>query len=240
MLHNVMAQRDAERTAPQEACHGPGANHQSIAFDAYGTLFDVYSIGALAEEIFPGDGKALAELWRERQIDYTRLRTLSGQYADFWTVTGDALDFACDRLVLGLTPGNRDRLMAQYERLHAFPENLRVLQELKRLGLALGILSNGTPWMIANAVAAAGMDGLFDHILSVDGVRKFKTAPKLPARTGRLRVPGIGDFVRILQLLGCLRRDMVRSATRPSGSTAPTRAARAAGVRPTAEGPHVE
>ena len=151
---------------------------RAIAFDAYGTLFDVYSIGALAEEIFPGDGKALAELWRERQIDYTRLRTLSGQYADFWTVTGDALDFACDRLVLGLTPRNRDRLMAQYERLHAFPENLRVVQELKRLGLALGILSNGTPWMIANAVAAAGMDGLFDHILSVDGVRKFKTAPE--------------------------------------------------------------
>ena len=151
---------------------------KGIAFDAYGTLFDVYSIGALAEEIFPGDGKALAELWRERQIDYTRIRTLSGQYADFWTITGDALDFACDRLVLGLTPGYRDRLMAQYERLHAFPENLRVLQELKRLGLALGILSNGTPWMIANAVAAAGMDGLFDHILSVDTVRKFKTAPE--------------------------------------------------------------
>lgn len=151
---------------------------KGIAFDAYGTLFDIYSIGALAEEVFPGDGKALAELWRERQIDYTRLRTLSGQYADFWTVTGDALDFACDRLALHLTPRDRDRLMAQYERLHAFPENLRVLQELKHLGLALGILTNGTPRMIANAVAAAGMDGLFDHILSADSVRKFKTAPE--------------------------------------------------------------
>ena len=151
---------------------------KGIAFDAYGTLFDVYSIGALAEDIFPGDGKALAELWRERQIDYTRIRTLSGQYADFWTVTGDALDFACDRLALDLTRRDRDRLMAQYERLHAFSENLRALQELRRLGVPLGILSNGTPWMIANAVAAAGMDGLFDHILSVDGVRKFKTAPE--------------------------------------------------------------
>ena len=151
---------------------------KGIAFDAYGTLFDVYSIGALAEEIFPGDGKALAELWRDRQIDYTRIRTQSGQYADFWTVTGDALDFACDRLALALTPRDRDRLMAQYERLDAFPENLRVLQELRRLGVPLGILSNGTPWMIANAVAAAGMDGLFDHILSADSVRKFKTAPE--------------------------------------------------------------
>ena len=151
---------------------------KAIAFDAYGTLFDVYSVVALAEEIFPGDGKALVELWRDRQIDYTRIRTLSGQYADFWTVTGDALDFACDRLALALTPPDRDRLMAQYERLHAFPENLRALQELRRLGVPLGILSNGTPWMIANAVAAAGMDGLFDHVLSADSVRKFKTAPE--------------------------------------------------------------
>lgn len=152
---------------------------KGIAFDAYGTLFDVYSVVALAEEIFPGDGKALAELWRDRQIEYTRIRTLCGQYADFWTVTGDALDFTCDRLALDLTPRDRDRLMAQYERLPAFPENLHALQELQRLGVRLGILSNGTPWMIANAVAAAGMDGLFDHILSVDSVRKFKTAPEV-------------------------------------------------------------
>lgn len=152
---------------------------KGIAFDAYGTLFDVYSVVALAEEIFPGDGKALAELWRNRQIEYTRIRTLCGQYADFWTVTGDALDFTCDRLALDLTPRDRDRLMAQYERLPAFPENLHALQELQRLGVRLGILSNGTPWMIANAVAAAGMDGLFDHILSVDSVRKFKTAPEV-------------------------------------------------------------
>jgi 2-haloacid dehalogenase len=152
---------------------------KGIAFDAYGTLFDVYSVVALAEEIFPGDGKALAELWRDRQIEYTRIRTLCGQYADFWTVTGDALDFTCDRLALDLTPRDRDRLMAQYERLPAFPENLHALQELQRLGVRLGILSNGTPWMIANAVAAAGMDGLFNHILSVDSVRKFKTAPEV-------------------------------------------------------------
>lgn len=151
---------------------------KGIAFDAYGTLFDVKSVAVLAEEVFPGDGKDLAELWRERQIDYTRIRTMSGQYADFWTITRDALEFACDRLALDLKPRDRDRLMAQYERLPAFPENLHALQELRRLGAILGILSNGTPWMIANAVAAAGMDGLFDHILSVDSVRKYKTAPE--------------------------------------------------------------
>lgn len=151
---------------------------KAVAFDAYGTLFDVYSIGALAEELFPGAGKALAELWRDRQIDYTRIRTLSGRYADFWSVTGDALNFACDRLGLALTPDARARLMDQYARLGAFPENLGVLESLRRLGLPLAILSNGTPAMIASAVSAAGMDGLLDHILSADSVRRFKTAPE--------------------------------------------------------------
>jgi 2-haloacid dehalogenase len=151
---------------------------KGVAFDAYGTLFDVYSIGAIAEEIFPGAGKPLAELWRDRQIDYTRIRTLSGRYADFWSVTGDALDFACDRLGLTLTPAARGRLMHQYTKLAPFPENLDALKQLRRLGLPLAILSNGTPEMIANAVAAAAMDGVFDHVLSAHSVGRFKTAPE--------------------------------------------------------------
>jgi 2-haloacid dehalogenase len=151
---------------------------KAVAFDAYGTLFDVYSIGRLAEELFPGSGARLAELWRDRQIEYTRIRTLSDRYADFWSVTGNALDFACERLGLDLTPAARDRLMAQYERLTAFPENRNLLQRLKSHGLPLAILSNGTAQMIASAVSAAGMDGLFDHILSVDQVKRFKTAPE--------------------------------------------------------------
>jgi 2-haloacid dehalogenase len=151
---------------------------KAIAFDAYGTLFDVYSIGAVAEDLFPGAGKPLAELWRDRQIDYTRIRTLSGRYADFWSVTGDALDFACDRLGLTLTPASRNRLMDQYACLPPFPENLDALKQLRGLGLPLAILSNGTHQMIASAVSAAGMEGMFDHILSADSVRKFKTSPE--------------------------------------------------------------
>ncbi len=149
---------------------------KAIAFDAYGTLFDVYSIGALADEIFPASGARLAELWRDRQIEYTRIRTLSGRYADFRQITGDALDFACERLGLPLDGAARDRLMGQYARLAPFPENLAALEELRRRNIPLAILSNGTPEMIASAIAAAGMDGLFAHILSVDSVRKFKTA----------------------------------------------------------------
>jgi len=95
-----------------------------VVFDAYGTLFDVQSIAALADEIFPGIGGALTVLWRDKQLEYTRLRTLCGKYADFWSVTCDALDFSCERLGLSLTSTQRQRLMQQYASLAAHPENL--------------------------------------------------------------------------------------------------------------------
>jgi 2-haloacid dehalogenase len=151
---------------------------KAVVFDAYGTLFDVYSIAAQAEEFYPGHGRKLATLWRDKQIEYTHLRTLSGRYADFWQVTGDALAFACAALDLALDGPLQARLMQQYERLSAFPENVAALQRMKAKGLPLAILSNGTLPMLANAVEAAGMDHLFDNVLSVDQVGKFKTAPE--------------------------------------------------------------
>ncbi|HEY0843854.1 MAG TPA: haloacid dehalogenase type II [Noviherbaspirillum sp.] len=151
---------------------------QAIVFDAYGTLFDVYSIGVLAEKLFPGRGAALAELWRDKQIEYTRLRTMCAMYKPFWEVTQDALVFSCKKLGLDLTLEAQNSLMGQYARLQAFPENLGVLQELQQMGLKLAILSNGNPQMLDSAVDAAGMRGIFHHILSVDAVRKFKTAPE--------------------------------------------------------------
>ena len=151
---------------------------KAIAFDAYGTLFDVYSVGALAEDLFPGKGAQLATIWRDKQIEYTRLRNMCDKYADFWQVTGDALDYACEALGQNLTPDARDRLMGQYAELSAFPENAEQLQRLKEAGIALSILSNGTPWMLDQAVKASGLDGYFDHVLSVDTVKRFKTAPE--------------------------------------------------------------
>ena len=153
-------------------------NIKAVAFDAYGTLFDVYSVGALAEEIFPDHGSALAEIWRDKQIEYTRLRTICDRYVPFWQVTGDALDFACDKLNLPLDSSSRARLMDQYANLKAFEENKAQLGALRQLGLPLAILSNGNPEMIDSAVASAGLEGLFDHLLSVDTVSKFKTAPE--------------------------------------------------------------
>src|SRR5574338_165764 len=134
---------------------------RGIAFDAYGTLFDVYSVGAL---------------WRQKQIEYTFLRTLSHRYKPFLAVTADALGFACAQLGLDLTPERQRQLMNQYACLSPFPENLSALRDLKALGLPLGILSNGTSEMLEVAIKSAGMGGLFDHVLSVDAVGQYKTA----------------------------------------------------------------
>jgi 2-haloacid dehalogenase len=151
---------------------------QAIIFDAYGTLFDVYSIGALAERLFPGKGAAVAELWRDKQIEYTRLRTLSNTYKPFWEVTQDALVFTCRKLGLELTLDAQTQIMGQYARLEAFPENLAVLKSLKAKGLKLAILSNGNPEMLDAVVQAAGMSELFTQVLSVHTIKKFKTAPE--------------------------------------------------------------
>jgi 2-haloacid dehalogenase len=157
----------------------PGRSAAGVLFDAYGTLFDVHSIASLAEEMFPGRGVALAALWREKQLDYTRLRTLSDRHVDFSAVTRDALVHSAARLGLALSEAGSLRLMAQYQRLEAFPDALPALQRLRAHGIALAILSNGTAQMLAGLIDAAGMSGLFAHVLSADRVRKFKTAPEL-------------------------------------------------------------
>ena len=151
---------------------------KAIAFDAYGTLFDVYSIGVLAEDLFPGKGAQLATIWRDKQIEYTRVRTLSDKYANFWQVTVDALTYSCEFLNLDLTEASRDRLMRQYAELSAFPENVEQLMRLREAGITLSVLSNGTPWMLEQAMKASGLAEYFDHILSVESVKRFKTAPE--------------------------------------------------------------
>ena len=153
---------------------------RAVLFDAYGTLFDVYSVGLLAEQLFPGQGKALSVLWRDKQIEYTRLVTTSSDgrhYQPFWELTRAGLRYACKRLGLALAPAQEERLMNQYRHLSAFPENREVLQALKNRGVATGVLSNGDPDMLGIAIRSAGLDGLLDHVLSVDSVRKYKTHP---------------------------------------------------------------
>jgi len=154
---------------------------RAVLFDAYGTLFDVYSVGLLAEQLFPGQGQALSVLWRDKQIEYTRLVTTSNDgahYRPFWELTRAALRYVCSRLGLELTAEREQRLMNQYRHLSAFPENREVLQALKDRRVATGILSNGDPEMLGVAVRSAGLEGLLDHVLSVDGIRKYKTHPE--------------------------------------------------------------
>lgn len=147
----------------------------AVAFDAFGTLFDVHAVTACADNMFPGRGAALSQLWRSKQIEYTFLRTLSQRYRNFEVVTAEALHFAAHALHLPLDDAGAERLMAQYACLAPFPENGAALRALRELGIPLAILSNGTPAMIAACVASAGFDGLFEHILSVDTVQQFKT-----------------------------------------------------------------
>jgi 2-haloacid dehalogenase len=153
-------------------------NLHAIVFDAYGTLFDVYAIGARADQLFPGRGAELALHWRDKQIEYTRLRTMCSMYKPFWEVTQDALVFCCRKLGLELTLDARSALMGEYAKLQPFPENVDVLTQLQTMGLKLAILSNGNPQMLETVVEAAGMQSLFSHLLSVDSVKKFKTAPE--------------------------------------------------------------
>ncbi|MCA6218496.1 haloacid dehalogenase type II [Ideonella sp. B7] len=150
---------------------------RAVLFDAYGTLFDVYSVGLLAEQLFPGAGDRLAQLWRDKQIEYTRLVSMSGTYQPFWTLTRNALQFSAEKLGLALAPEAEDRLMNEYRHLSAFPENREVLQALKARGVRAGILSNGDPEMLAIAVRSAGFGGLLDPVLSVHETRRFKTDP---------------------------------------------------------------
>ncbi len=154
---------------------------RAVLFDAYGTLFDVYSVGLLAEQLFPGQGERLAQMWRDKQIEYTRLITMSSagaeHYRPFWQITRDALRWSCARLALPLDAAADDRLMNEYRHLSAFPENREVLQALRDRGVTAGILSNGDPEMLDVAIKSAGLVEFLGPVISVHSVRRFKTDP---------------------------------------------------------------
>jgi 2-haloacid dehalogenase len=153
-----------------------------LAFDAYGTLFDVMSVTARCERHFPGHGASLAGRWRAKQLQYTWLRSLMGRYADFWSVTGDALDHAAASLELNLTPACRRDLMDAYLALDLFPDVGPGLDALRQQGLRLAILSNGSPAMLDAAVRHAGLAGVFAAIVSADEAGIFKPSPAVYGR----------------------------------------------------------
>lgn len=151
---------------------------RACVFDAYGTLFDVNSAASHAKDALGDKWLPLAELWRAKQLQYTWLRGLMGRHADFWQVTGDALDFALASLELD-DASLRDRLMHLYLELDAYPEVEATLRQLKAAGLRLAILSNGTPEMLAAAIENSGIVDLLDAVLSVEEAGVFKPHPSV-------------------------------------------------------------
>jgi 2-haloacid dehalogenase len=149
----------------------------AIAFDAF-PIVDPRPVFALAEHLFPGHGAELSNTWRTRQFEYTWLRTVAQRYADFWRVTEDALGFAATMLKLDLSPDKRRQLMDAYLQLKAWPDVLPALKTLKEAGIRLVFLSNFTPKMLDAAITSAGLEGLFEHVLSTDQVNTYKPDPR--------------------------------------------------------------
>jgi 2-haloacid dehalogenase len=151
---------------------------KACVFDAYGTLFDFASAAKRCRDILGDDVDRLTALWRDKQLQYTWLRAAQGRHADFWQVTGDALDFALETLNID-KPALRDRLMTLYLTLDPFPEVAGVLHALKADGLKVAILSNGSPRMLDAIVQGAKLEALIDAVLSVEEVGVYKPHPKV-------------------------------------------------------------
>jgi 2-haloacid dehalogenase len=156
-------------------------------FDAYGTLFDFNSAVAKHRDAIGPNADKLSDMWRAKQLSYTWLRSLMGQYAPFWQVTGEALDHCLEACAV-TAPGIRAQLMDAYLHLDPFPEVPATLQALRQAGLRTAILSNGDPTMLGQVVRNTGLDAMFDALYSVDAVKVFKPDP----RVYRLATDGLG------------------------------------------------
>ena len=151
---------------------------EACVFDAYGTLFDFNSAAARCRDVLGDKAEELSAMWRTKQLAYTWLRGLMGKHADFWQVTGDALDFCLE--TMGIRGAAlRARLMDCYKNLDAFPEVPGVLKRLKAAGMKTAILSNGTPAMLDAVVSHTGTGALFDALLSVESVGVYKPHPSV-------------------------------------------------------------
>jgi 2-haloacid dehalogenase len=162
----------------------------ALVFDAYGTLFDVHAVVDRCEKFWPGKGAQLSQAWRSKQLEYSWQRSLMGRYAPFSAVTRDALAYACEALGLPLDDAKTKALMHEYRNLAPYPDVPDALAKLKSDGRKLAILTNGSPDMIEPLVKNRGMQADFDAVLSVDGLKTFKPAPRVyQLAVDALRVP---------------------------------------------------
>jgi 2-haloacid dehalogenase len=170
----VLASASIARWGARVVRHSP---YRAIAFDAF-PIFDPRPVFALAETLFPGKGADLSNAWRTRQFEYQWLRASAGQYTDFWQTTEDGLVFAAKLLQLELTPQKRAQLMQAYLGLKAWPDVASALNALKEAGIRLALLSNMTATMLEGGIKNAGLDGVFEHVLSTDRIRTYKPDPR--------------------------------------------------------------
>jgi 2-haloacid dehalogenase len=150
---------------------------RAIAFDAF-PILDPRPVFGLAETLFPGKGADLSNAWRTRQFEYQWLRALSKHYADFWRSTEDSLVFAARQLQLDLTQEKRVRLMQAYLGLNAWPDVPSALSALKERGIQLALLSNMTVELLDAGIKNAGLNGIFEHVLSTDQISTYKPDPR--------------------------------------------------------------
>jgi 2-haloacid dehalogenase len=165
---------DAQTAAP-----GQFRGIKALAFDSYGTLYDVFSVTTLCDQLFPGKGNQLAQTWRAKQLQYSWLRTTMGRHRDFWGLTEDGLVWAAKSLQLDLTADKKQQLMNAYLGLAAFPDVKPGLEALKKDGIKLASLSNGEPKMLEAVSKSAGIHDLLDDIISVEEVKVFKASPRV-------------------------------------------------------------
>ena len=154
----------------------------TCVFDAYGTLFDVNAAARIAanepnREIFKDVWPSVSNIWRMKQLQYTWLRSMTGSYTDFWSITQDSLDFALEAHKLQNDLVLRERLLALYWELQPYSEVSQMLKELKKNGIKTAILSNGSPEMLNGAVKSSNLYAVIDEIISVETVKIFKPSP---------------------------------------------------------------
>jgi len=156
---------------------GTRPNLKGVAFDAF-PILDPRPVFALAEELFPGHGAELSNMWRTRQFEYQWLRALSGQYADFRQTTDDSLAFAAELLKLDLTAEKRRRLLDAYLELKSWPDVAPALESLRSAGVRLALLSNATPAILDAGIRNSGLGHVFERVLSTDSIRTYKPDPR--------------------------------------------------------------
>ncbi len=151
---------------------------QACVFDAYGTLFDVASPVMKLSSSIGDKAQDVAKLWRTKQLEYTWVRSLIGVHADFWHVTREALDFTLESFAI-TEAGLADELMTGMLKLDVYADVATALQALRAKGKRLAILSNGSPSMLDSALRHAGLDKIFEHVLSVEEVGIYKPSRRV-------------------------------------------------------------